>query len=67
MGNNAAYAQVIADQKSGSGENYHAFVHMAKLYKEKICQNQSLNGGIMSNVLEENLALQLWRVIEAAD
>ncbi|MDC2964476.1 ABC transporter substrate-binding protein [Gammaproteobacteria bacterium] len=35
VGNNAAYAQVIADQKSGSGENYHAFVHMAKLYKEK--------------------------------
>ena len=35
VGNNAAYAQVIADQKSGSGENYHAFVHMAKLYKGK--------------------------------
>ncbi len=34
VGNNAAYAQVIADQESGSGENYHAFVHMAKLYKE---------------------------------
>ena len=28
--------QVIADQESGSGENYHAFVHMAKLYKETI-------------------------------
>ena len=33
VGNNAAYAQVIADQDSGSGENYHAFVHIAKLYK----------------------------------
>ena len=39
VGNNAAYAQVIADQKSGSGENYHAFVHMAKLYKEKDLPN----------------------------
>tara|TARA_B100000700_G_C14925283_1_gene799087 strand:+ start:95 stop:1294 length:1200 start_codon:yes stop_codon:yes gene_type:complete len=33
VGNNAAYGQVIAQQKSGSGEGYHAFVHMAKLYK----------------------------------
>ncbi len=34
VGNNAAYAQVIADQESGSGENYHAFVHIAKMYKD---------------------------------
>ncbi len=34
VGNNAAYGQVIAEQESGSGEGYHAFVHMAKLYKE---------------------------------
>jgi branched-chain amino acid transport system substrate-binding protein len=25
---------VIADQESGSGEGYHCFVHMAKLYKD---------------------------------
>jgi branched-chain amino acid transport system substrate-binding protein len=35
VGNNAAYGQVIADQESGSGEGYHAFVHMAKLYKDE--------------------------------
>jgi branched-chain amino acid transport system substrate-binding protein len=34
VGNNAAYGQVIAEQETGSGEGYHAFVHMAKLYKE---------------------------------
>ena len=34
VGNNAAYGQVIAEQESGSGEGYHAFVHMAKLYKD---------------------------------
>ena len=34
VGNNAAYGQVIAEQESGSGEGYHAFVHMAKMYKE---------------------------------
>ncbi len=34
VGNNAAYGQVIAEQENGSGEGYHAFVHMAKLYKE---------------------------------
>ena len=34
VGNNAAYGQVIAEQQSGSGEGYHAFVHIAKLYKD---------------------------------
>jgi branched-chain amino acid transport system substrate-binding protein len=34
VGNNAAYGQVIAEQESGSGEGYHAFVHMAKPYKD---------------------------------
>lgn len=32
VGNNAAYAQVIADQESGQG--YYSFVHMAKLYPD---------------------------------
>ena len=32
VGNNAAYAQVIAEQESGQG--YYAFVHMAKLYAD---------------------------------
>ena len=32
VGNNAAYAQVIADQESGQG--YYSFVHMAKLYAD---------------------------------
>lgn len=32
VGNNAAYAQVIADQASGQG--YYSFVHMAKLYAD---------------------------------
>lgn len=34
VGNNAAYGQVIAEQASGSGEGYYAFVHMAKMYKD---------------------------------
>ena len=34
VGNNAAYGQVIAEQESGSGEGYYAFVHMAKLYRK---------------------------------
>lgn len=32
VGNNAAYAQVIADQESGQG--YYSFVHMAKIYPD---------------------------------
>jgi len=32
VGNNAAYAQVVADQESGDG--YYSFVHMAKLYAD---------------------------------
>ncbi len=32
VGNNAAYAQVIADQESGQG--YYAFVHIARLYAD---------------------------------
>lgn len=34
VGNNAAYGKVIAEQESGAGEGYHAFVHMAKPYRE---------------------------------
>ena len=34
VGNNAAYGQVIADQESGAGEGYYAFVHMAKIYED---------------------------------
>ena len=34
VGNNAAYGQVIADQESGSGEGYHAFVHIAQIYAD---------------------------------
>ena len=34
VGNNAAYSQAIADQDSGSGEGYHAFVHMAMVYRD---------------------------------
>ncbi len=34
VGNNAAYGQVIAEQESGSGEGYYAFVHIAKMYKD---------------------------------
>jgi branched-chain amino acid transport system substrate-binding protein len=33
VGNNAAYGQVIAEQESGSGEGYQAFVHIAKMYR----------------------------------
>ena len=36
VGNNAAFAQVIAEQTSGSGEGYYCFVHMAKLYEDSI-------------------------------
>ena len=36
VGNNAAFAQVIADQESGSGEGYYCFVHMARLYEDSI-------------------------------
>ncbi len=36
VGNNAAFAQVIADQPSGSGEGYYCFVHMARLYEDSI-------------------------------
>jgi branched-chain amino acid transport system substrate-binding protein len=34
VGNNAAYGQVIADQESGAGEGYYAFVHMTKIYPD---------------------------------
>ncbi|MEX0942765.1 MAG: ABC transporter substrate-binding protein [Pseudomonadales bacterium] len=34
VGNNAAYGQVIADQESGAGEGYYAFVHMVKIYPD---------------------------------
>ena len=34
VGNNAAYGQVIAEQESGSGEGYYAFVHMTKRYPD---------------------------------
>lgn len=34
VGSNATYGQVIADQESGSGEGYYAFVHIAKLYRD---------------------------------
>lgn len=34
VGNNAAYGQVIADQPSGSGEGYYAFVHIAQIYED---------------------------------
>lgn len=36
VGNNAVFAQVIADQESGSGEGFYCFVHMAKLYEDSI-------------------------------
>ena len=36
VGNNAAYAQVIADQESGSGEGYYCFAHIARLYEDSI-------------------------------
>lgn len=34
VGNNAAYNQTVADQQSGSGEGYYAFVHMAMMYRD---------------------------------
>ena len=34
VGNEAAYGQVIADQKSGSGEGYYAFVPMPLVYED---------------------------------
>ena len=34
VGNEAAYGQVIADQKSGSGEGYYAFVPIALVYED---------------------------------
>lgn len=34
VGNNAAYNQVVADQESGAGEGYYAFVHMAMFYRD---------------------------------
>ena len=43
VGNNAAYGQVIAEQESGSGEGYHAFVHMAKLYRDDNLDEQVLD------------------------
>ncbi len=36
VGNNAAFAQVIAEQESGSGEGYYCFVHMPQLYEDSI-------------------------------
>ena len=36
VGNNGVFAQVIADQESGSGEGFYCFVHMAKLYEDSI-------------------------------
>ena len=36
VGNNAVFAQVIAEQESGSGEGFYCFVHMAKLYEDTI-------------------------------
>ena len=34
VGNEAAYGQVIADQKTGSGEGYYAFVPIALVYED---------------------------------
>lgn len=34
VGNNAAYGQVVAEQESGSGEGYYAFVHIAEMYAD---------------------------------
>ena len=34
VGNEAAYGQVIADQESGAGEGYYAFVPMALIYED---------------------------------
>lgn len=35
VGSNAAYNQVVADQESGAGEGYYAFVHMAMMYRDQ--------------------------------
>jgi branched-chain amino acid transport system substrate-binding protein len=34
VGNNAAYNQAVADQESGAGEGYYAFVHMKMIYRD---------------------------------
>ena len=34
VGNNAAYNQAVADQESGAGEGYYAFVHMGMIYRD---------------------------------
>lgn len=34
VGNNAAYNQVVANQESGAGEGYYAFVHLAMMYRD---------------------------------
>ncbi len=34
VGNNAAYNQTVADQESGAGEGYYAFVHMGMMYRD---------------------------------
>ncbi len=34
VGNNAAYNQVVANQESGAGEGYYAFVHIAMMYRD---------------------------------
>jgi len=34
VGNNAAYNQAVADQESGVGEGYYAFVHMEMIYRD---------------------------------
>jgi branched-chain amino acid transport system substrate-binding protein len=36
VGNEAAYGQVIADQESGSGEGYYAFVPIALVYEDDV-------------------------------
>jgi branched-chain amino acid transport system substrate-binding protein len=34
VGNNAAYNQAVANQESGAGEGYYAFVHMGMMYRD---------------------------------
>ena len=34
VGNNAAYNQAVANQESGAGEGYYAFVHMGMVYRD---------------------------------
>lgn len=34
VGNNAAFNQAVADQESGAGEGYYAFVHMGMVYRD---------------------------------